>query len=199
MTTGRVLSRSMHPAEQPSYMHLQVQRTNRAQQRLLGKNFRGMYCWWTDTTATRDAARCCPRDHVAGRSAIQVDRLAYRWALAFEWLEGNGPRTPHFHYAIWKCTVWFCTYGSVGIISFISLNQPFTLYSVLLVQIFFFFANCHHTNLGVLLCFSMRWHLRATYLTYGCVHFSSNSSDTAAARIKIDVLNSGTRCLSIYI
>lgn len=161
MTTGRVLSRSMHPAEQPSYMHLQVQRTNRAQQRLLGKNFRGMYCWWTDTTATRDAARCCPRDHVAGRSAIQVDRLAYRWALS---LSSDWWRKWTSHTAFSLCNlkmyrVVFVHMASVGIISFIYLNQPFTLYSVVRT------ANCYRTNLGEH-SFSMRWHLRTTYLTH---------------------------------
>ena len=64
MTTGRVLSRSMHPAEQPSYMHLQVQRTNRAHNRttaVIGEELQGCTAGGLtplrDAT-TRDAAGC---------------------------------------------------------------------------------------------------------------------------------------------
>jgi hypothetical protein len=76
MTTGRVLSRSMHPAEQPSYMHLQVKRTNRAQPHNSGYRGRtsGMYSTAGGLTplrdaTTRDAAGCCqsrPRGRTIG-------------------------------------------------------------------------------------------------------------------------------------
>jgi hypothetical protein len=58
MTTGLVLSRCTHPAEQPSFTH--SQRTpNRARQRLLGKELQGCAAWHY-TAAQCDQAPCCP-------------------------------------------------------------------------------------------------------------------------------------------
>jgi len=125
-----------------------------AQQWLLGKNFRDVllvawhHCEMRPRAMLPDVVA---RDRVAGRSAIQVDRLAYRWALAFGVTgEGNGPRAP----------CGFVHMASVGIVSLISLNQSFTLYclAVLISQWKSgLLLTATIPNLGVLLCFIFQY------------------------------------------